>query len=363
MARKGENIYKRKDGRWEGRYIKGRHLNGSARFGYVYDRTFRGVRQKLQEKKYQYRFIVTASDVYKGTVAEWINEWLEGSIQRTVKRSTFASYRYKLTRYVCPYFEAVSLCQLSPEIVQDFVDSLEKKGLSGTTIRMIIQILKRSLRGALQRNYLRINPIQNIVYPTKAPKKIFALSEEEQVLLEEKARQHPKGLPILLSLHTGLRIGEISALKWSDIDLTKGEITVSRTLQRISLPSKNRNSTIMEGSAKSLSAHRVIPLNDRIWGILKEKKQTANSPYVVGSQNRFFEPRTITHQFKQILAQIQIKEIHFHQLRHTFATRLLEKGADIASVSALLGHQSAKMTLDIYIGSLMTQRKKWVNRL
>ncbi|KAF1297556.1 hypothetical protein BAU15_07545 [Enterococcus sp. JM4C] len=363
MARRGENIYKRKDGRWEGRYIIGHHPNGKARFGYIYDRTFREVRRKLREKKQQYQSIIPSSTEYQGTVTQWVQEWLQGSIRRNVKISTYTTYHYKMVHYVCPYFETISLSRLTTATVQGFVDYLSTLGLSATTIRTTIQILKRSLREAIKRNILLIDPFYEVIYPMKIQKKIFALTEEEQASLEKFASQHAKGFPIVLALHTGMRIGEISALKWTDIDLNKGEISVSRTLQRLSSSSLTNETTINEGPAKSPSAHRIIPLNDKIWGLLKEKQKTATSPYVVGHNQHFYEPRTITYQFKKILSKLKLRSIHFHQLRHTFATRLLEKGADIASVSALLGHHSAKLTLDVYIDSLMTQRKKWVNAL
>ncbi|KAF1295226.1 hypothetical protein BAU15_05615 [Enterococcus sp. JM4C] len=364
MARKGENIYKRKDGRWEGRYIKSRRIDRSPRFGYVYAQTFREVREKLLLKKQQYSYLTQMTKtIYQGSVTDWVYEWLEGSVTKTVKPSTYASYRHKLTSYVCPYFEEIPLHELTQATIQEFADSLHEKGLSVNTIKTVLQILKRSLREAIHREYLSIDPIHDIIYSEEAKKKITALSEVAQQRIEEEATHYAKGLPILIALHTGLRIGEISALKWRDVNLETGELTVTRTLQRIPC-AKTKNSTIVtEGVAKSGSAQRIIPLNQKIWTLLKEKKKQATSPYVVGYNNRFCEPRTINYQFKRILEKLDLASYRFHQLRHTFATRLLEKGADIASVSALLGHHSAKMTLDVYVDSLMTQRKKWVNQL
>ncbi|MGM0126236.1 hypothetical protein IGI37_003665 [Enterococcus sp. AZ194] len=364
MARKGENIYKRRDGRWEGRYIKNRRPDYSPQFGYVYAYTYREARQKLLEKKQKYSYLLASSkDTYQGSVAQWMKEWLGGPIIRSVKPSTYASYYHKLTHYACPYFEDIPLYQLRQETIQRFVDSLRDKGLSVSTTRTVVQIMKRSLREAITREYLTIDPIREIVYSPEAKKKITALPEKDQLLIEDEALRHPKGLAILLALHTGLRIGEISALKWVNVNLDKGELTVTNTLQRIPNPTNATGTIVTEGVAKSGAAQRVIPLNKKIWLVLLERKKQATSPYVIGEKNRFCEPRTITYHFKQILEKLPIENYRFHQLRHTFATRLLEKGADIASVSALLGHQSAKMTLDVYVDSLMTQRKKWVNQL
>ncbi|MGM0126302.1 hypothetical protein IGI37_003731 [Enterococcus sp. AZ194] len=363
MPRKGENIYKRRDGRWEGRFIKSRRLDGKINYGYVYDQTFREVRKKLLKKKQEYSSIVSNSAGYQGTVSNWIRDWLNGSIMRKVKPSTYASYQNKLTKYVAPYLENIPLYQLNHLKIQELVDGLSKRGLSTTTIKTTLQILKRCMREAIHRNYLSTDPFYEISYPTTLKKKISALTEAEQKIIEMEASKQKNGLPIVLALHTGMRIGEISALKWTDVNLEKREIVVSKTIQRIPFPHEARRTKIIEGLAKSTSAYRVIPLNAKIWEVLKNAKETATSEYVVGQHDHFFEPRALTYQFKKILSRIEFKNIHFHQLRHTFATRLLEKGADIASVSALLGHHSVKMTLDIYIDSLMAQRKKWVDQL
>lgn len=357
MARRGENIYKRKDGRWEGRYIKSRYPDNRIHYGYVYARTFREVREKLLEKKYTYQDMKHLPNKPQMTVYQWVRTWLNEELPTQVKPSTYASYHHKLTKYILPYFQQKPLYTVTQESLQQLIHQLIEKGLSVTTVQTSLRIFKRCLKTAIQQLLLPLDPFVNLHYPFQLKQKIRALSLKEQKQLEEQALRTEAGLPIVLALHTGLRIGEISALKWSDIDFKRRELTVTKTLQRIFSRTAPTKTELHEGYVKSQSAHRVIPLNKRIWSILRQQKQTHEGEYVVGKKATFSEPRLLTYHFKRILQKLSFPNIRFHQLRHTFATRLLEKGADIASVSALLGHQSVKMTLDTYTDSLMAQRK------
>lgn len=363
MARRGENIYKRKDGRWEGRYIKSRHPDKRIHYGYVYAYSFQEIKKKLLEMKYIYKNTKNKTIIVPCTVKDWIFDWLDKEIIFKVKPSTYSSYQYKLKKYVLPCLGELSVDKIRKYDIQKLVNKLSNDGLSVTTIRTVIQIFKLSLKKLFVSTDIQPNFFEEINYPFFFKKKIRSLSEVEQKKIEKKADTSETGLSVLLALHTGLRIGEISALKWEDINFDKKEITVKRTMQRIFSRSSMTKTEIYEGFAKSPAAHRTIPLNKRILTALNKKRIHNTSEYVVGKNDHYFEPRAITYQFKKIINFLNLPDIHFHQLRHTFATRLLEKGADIASVSALLGHNSVKMTLDVYTDSLMSQRKKWINRI
>lgn len=162
---------------------------------------------------------------------------------------------------------------------------------------------------------------------------------------------------ILLALYTGLRIGEISALRWQDVDLSEKNIQVRYTYQRISDVENNNKTTMHLGSVKSLSSQRTIPIaNDLLMILKKNYEENKNNCFVFQVKNRPMEPRLLTYHFHRMRKEAGLTTIHFHQLRHTFATRCLEAQGDIASISALLGHSSTKMTLDVYIDTLYEQR-------
>lgn len=362
MARRGENIYKRKDGRWEGRYIKGRTESGRIRYGYVYDRSFKKLRKKLLHCKNLYENNNILSNDFRGTVKEWLTQWFRELEYEPLKPATQASYQYKLTKYVLPYLGNKKLEKLTQEDVQGLVQQLKQIKLSVSSIRLVLQIMKRSLRNAFQASMI-VRLFDNVKLPKAAKTKVTALPENQQIKMEESLPEKEVELPVAIALNTGMRIGEICALKWEDVDFSAKEITVKRTLQRIPIQDAEQKTAVIEGPVKSESSLRKIPINSHLLSLLKRIVKEKKSPYVIGKKQRYTEPRALNYQFKKFMKKLQLGTIHFHQLRHTFATRLLEKGADVATVSALLGHHSAKMTLDIYVDSTKEQRIKWVNEL
>lgn len=357
MARRGENIYKRKDGRWEGRYIKGRKQNGKIIYGYVYHKKYSDVKQQLIQCKALHQDENKSTHVYTETVGCWIEDWLNTEVKKRVKSSTFASYQYKINHYVVPYIGDELLQKLSEKTLQNWVNLLIEQKLSSVTIRLIVQIFRMSIKHAQKRQVLLNDPTKNLFIPKTKKRKIHALSVKEQKKLETVASTTTKGASILISLYTGLRIGEISALKWSDIDFSRQVIYVQRTLQRIPL-SKNGNETqLVIQEAKTVGSERVVPFSKRLKLYLLDLKAKSKSLFVVATKTKALEPRSITYHFRKILENVGLTHLHFHQLRHTFATRALEIGGDIASISALLGHHSSKFTLDVYTDSLLHQRE------
>lgn len=362
MARRGENIYKRKDGRWEGRYIKGRTPEGKIRYGYVYDLFFKKLRKKLLYYKALYANQSLRADSFEGTLKEWLNQWFKELESEPIKLATQASYQYKLEHYVIPYLGNKKLAQLNQEDIQLLIKQLKQRKLSISSIRLVLQIFKRSLREAVDLTWLK-NLFDSLRLPKVARNKVTALPKKEQKKVEHSLLEKKVELPVMIALNTGMRIGEICALKWEDIDFSTKEIAVKRTLQRIPIKGGSCKTKVIEGSVKSESSLRVIPINPTLFALLKKAAIAKNSPYVIGRKQHYIEPRTLSYQFKKFIKNMELSNIHFHQLRHTFATRLLEIGADVATVSALLGHRSAKMTLDIYVDSTIEQRKKWINAL
>lgn len=359
MAKRGENIYKRKDSRWEGRYKKGYKADGTIHYGYLYGKSYREVKEKLYYYKLKYQEITQQNGHCVLSYEDWVCHWLNKR-RMVIKESTYATYFYKLKRYVFPIIGTCPLNQLTAEFIQHLIDQLNEQQLQASTIHVIYQIVKKSLVDALNDQKILQQPCFGIQLPKKQKKQILSLTEKEEKIIEEKAKQVPltRGLPIILALHTGLRIGEIAALKWADIDLKNRIIRISQSYQRIPLQKENQKTTLVFTSAKTRHSVRIIPIGRNLYKWLKKGAKKATSPYVCSTQERPREPRTITYYFHQILARCGLSSIHFHQLRHTFATRCIEANANIAAVSAILGHASTQMTLDVYTDANLVSRKK-----
>ncbi|MEO1770010.1 tyrosine-type recombinase/integrase [Candidatus Enterococcus ferrettii] len=360
MARRGENIYKRKDGRWEGRYIKGRKANGKIHYGYVYRRTFKKVREVLLKLKFNYQEIQANQGEYSGSVEDWLMYCIHQKKDQ-VKPSTLTTYQYKVEKYALPYIGEQPLRTLTKRTIQKWVEALEKSSLGSTTIHAVFKMIRRFLSQAFKEGYLKKDPCQEICLPAKVNKKVEPLTLQEQRKIEKVAAQEVNGAPVLLALQTGMRIGELAALQWQDIDFSANLIHVRHTYQRIL--TAGQGTELQLGRPKTRASERVIPLAGGVKKWLLSLKQEENQSFVFQVKEHPMEPRLITYHFKQICKKAGVQDCHFHKLRHTFATRLLEKQGTIAGISALLGHSSTQMTLDIYTGSDLTERRKMLNRL
>lgn len=366
VMRKGENIYKRKDGRWEGRYIKGKKESGKTQYGYVYGHSLQEVREKLYPMKIRYFNVLKMNGLSCMSVFEWGTRWL-AEIQMDVKPSTYASYYHKLTKYVFPLLGKQSLNELSQESGNRFVQELQEHSLKPSSIHVIFQVVNRMLNHAKNVGRLKFNPFSSVRLPKIKQEKIKALSVRQQRALEKVVltEQDQKGMPVMVSLYTGLRIGEISALKWKDIDFEQNVIHVEHTCQRIPLINGKKKTKLIFDSTKTIASTRIVPLGKRLKKLLLQYKisNDSNNVFVFSKNNTPTEPRLITYHFHKIREKAGLPMIHFHQLRHTFATRCLESHGDISTVSALLGHTSTQMTLDVYSDSLLEQRFRVIQLL
>lgn len=364
MARRGENIYKRKDGRWEGRYVKSRSKEGKIIFGYVYAKKYADIRKKLSLKKAEYAHGVDAQDLYKGTVADWMDYWLDYLMAKKIKASTYANYHGRLKKHINPYFEDTLLLDLTTTKVEAFIHHLISLGLSAKTTHCIVNILKSAIRKAVAEGLLLKDPCTSVILPRTKKASISALTKIEQERLEQVAWQEESCSPVVLSLYTGMRIGEISALRWQDIDFSANIISVEHTLQRIMVSEESQRRTkVIISQPKTSSSQRAIPLAKNLKSYLLEKKKLSTSEFVISCGSGYAEPRLINYRFKKLLHAAKVESVNFHALRHTFATRCVEEGVDIATLSKLLGHTSIKLTLDTYTDSMWENRQKAVSLL
>ena len=366
MARHGENIYKRKDGRYEGRYVIGKTITGKTRFGYIYGHQYAEVKKKLVLKKAEQTMSVPAANGNcRSTVGEWLSYWMENELLGSVKASSYQTYTNLLNRYLLPNIGDVCLCAVTPSIINEFVECLEGAGIARSTVKSAYRLLAAAMRYALDEGMILKNPCRNIRIQRPEQTEQRVLTRTEQEMLRSSASD--SDLPTILSLYTGMRLGEACALKWSDIDWEKKTITVRRTVQRIMRGEKSESgmkTMLMIGTPKSLRSHRVIPVPDFILEQLKKLMRPGISDsYIFSVSPRAADPRTIQRRFKRFMEKLGISGVHFHTLRHSFATRLLELGVDIKTVSVLLGHGSVKTTLDFYAHSLIDQQRAAMNLL
>jgi len=362
-VRKGENIYLRKDRRWEGRYPKGRKTNGRIKYGYIYGKSYTEVRQKLYPKKIYYHSLQKVHGTSAETVEEWTAEWLS-DVQEEVKPSTFASYYYKVTKYILPVIKDVPLNELSIENGKELLRELQTK-LTKSTIQVIFRILNKCLNYAKKCGKLLSNPLSELRLPKSKNRKVNALSLSEQKRVMTVASKEKKGygIPTLLALHSGLRIGEIAALQWSDIDFDTNLINVNQTYQRIGTLETHHKTQLVLTDSKTEASERVVPIGPTLRKLLLEHRKCSKGSFVFSTNGQPCEPRLLTYHFHRIRLKANLPKIHFHQLRHTFATRCLEANKDVSSVSALLGHASTQMTLDTYVDAMLEQRYQVISEM
>lgn len=361
--RKGENIYLRKDGRWEGRYPKGRKLNGRIKYGYVYGKSYTEVKQALYPLRIRYQSLQEIQGVSTGTFSEWASEWLN-EVREDVKPSTLSSYYYKLTKYIFPLIKDIPLNELTLETGKTILVELQKQ-LARSTVQVIFRIVNKCLNRAKKGGKLHTNPFSELKIPKTKQKKIRALtlSEQKKVMKVAAKEKKGRGIPALLALYSGMRIGEIAALKWTDIDFETNLISVHHTYQRIPTGQSMKKTQLILADSKTEASVRVIPMGRTLRKLLLQHRKHSKGGFVFSTKGQPCEPRLLTYHFHRIRLKAGLIQIHFHQLRHTFATRCLEAKTDISSVSALLGHASTQMTLDTYVDAMMEQRVQVINEL
>ena len=297
--------------------------------------------------------------------AEWMFHWMESEVLGRVKTSSYQTYRRQLTHVLAALGDC-PLPELTPALIHDFIEGLQASGLAASTVHGVYRLLASAMRFALDEGVIAKNPCRKLRFQRgeNAEQRALSRGEQEELRL---AASRDKDLPALLSLYTGMRLGEVCALKWADIDWEKGTITVRRTVQRVArtTPGESGGKTLlMIGTPKSSRSHRTLPVPgfvlERLRGLMEKGRP---SEYVFSLSGNAADPRTIQRRFQRLMQKLGMSNAHFHTLRHSFATRLLELGVDIKTVSTLLGHGSAKTTLDFYAHSLLEHQRAAIERL
>lgn len=370
MPKKGENIYKRKDGRWEGRYIKSRDISGKINYGYVYARTYRDVKAKLQESILHSNQVITApsrkSELFSELAAEWFS-----NIRPHIKESTQNKYLNLLESYILPAYGNKRLEQISYDFIREYCEiwlsSGGKKGtgLSSKTVSDILTVIRSILKFAVQKGK-RIACDGSSIHLKHVSKPMRILSKTEQDKLYQNlyADSDSRSLGILICLFTGLRVGEVCALRWEDVSFSDQALYVHSTLQRIQdKTNREKKTKIVITTPKSLCSIRTIPIPETLLNILMSHKISSIGYLLTNSETKFIEPRSMQKKFKQVLEESGIAPANFHSLRHTFATRCIELGFDVKSLSEILGHSNVNITLNLYVHPTFELKKENMQKI
>ncbi len=334
-----KNIYKRKDGRYEGRYIKDLDFYGRAIYGYIYSKRYMEVKDKLEKLNSSNGGIKINSNM---KLSEWLRIWLD--MQCGLKPTTLRVYKSYINNNINPRIGDFTLKSINSDLIQSFVNKLT---LCPSTVKSIYTILKSSLNAADDRGLL-ICPRSKIKLPKRELSETKVLTKKEQQCLENSLTDN-SDIGILISLYTGLRIGEICALRWSDISFDRGMLYVNGTQTRTS-------DGVFITSPKSKTSKRIIPIPPFLLSKLKQLPK--KNEFVISHNNKHYDVRTYRRHFKTVLKKSNLPDMKFHSLRHTFATRALEIGMDYKTLSEILGHSSVAITLDLYAHSLNEHKKK-----
>ncbi len=352
MPRRGENIYKRKDGRWEGRYPVGFRPDGKRRYRSVYGSSYQAVREKLIRLKSAPRPSVMP---HNKTVGALLSEWIR-AIQSTVKESTFANYEMKIRKHLLPAFGGLRCDLLSVREISGFIEQKQREGLSAKYIADMVVLLKSAFKYAA-RVFGMPNPLQYAVLPKsdRTEKPLLTATQQKTLLSYLLHNPDSTAAGILCSLCLGLRIGEVCGLKASDLDLENRTLTVRRTVQRISSANGKCRTKLIETAPKSRSALRMIPIPQFLADMLQH---CCGDPahYVISGCGQVTEPRTMQYRFRAVLKKAGLPSVNYHSLRHIFATNCLQAGFDVKTLSEILGHASPETTLNRYVHTSMARK-------
>lgn len=303
-------------------------------------------------------------------IAKWLNmKTNEGR----VKAVTLQSYERQVKLHINPILGHYSVTSVSKEVVQNFIDILIKeKGLNPTTARNIYGRLSEIMQYAVKEGMIKSNPCSLILLPKGKNKAGKSLTPEEQASLSEvlKLQRSPQNMAIQLALYSGLRISEITALRWKDIDFKKGFIYVQHSFKRISVDGRNQKTFLHLGTPKSKSSVRSVPMTEQIKFYLEEYYKTLNNlqvqveSFVVCKKNgSFYDVRAVQRHFSKLCHLAGIEHCHFHDLRHTFATNAKESGIDIQLISEILGHAHIATTMNIYLHPSDAYKKEEIKKM
>lgn len=301
--------------------------------------------------------------------SNWLDIWLDKYIKITVKIKTYDYYKRLINTHIKPALGKYDLNELSASVLQDFViNKLEsgnlvtRNALAKGSVINITKLVKQSICCANLLDITSINNSNKIKMPANPSTKITAFEKQEQSVIEKYCLTSKKNnyIGIILCLYTGIRIGELLALTWDDIDFKNRFMSISKTAYELK---QNGKLKICVDTPKTKTSNRIIPLSTTILKLLKEKHKQSSSNYVITTKsNTMVGTRSYQKTFERILNKLNLPHKNFHSLRHTFATRAIEFGMDIKTLSDILGHKNPAITLQRYAHSLTAHKVEIMNK-
>lgn len=293
---------------------------------------------------------------------EWLNEWLVIWVKPMVKERTFKKYQDTVRLQILPQLGGFNLEDLTAPVLQKFTAELAKK-YAPNTVSGVVAVLKSSLvcaqtAGLIERQF------SDCIKIPRAPERdmgCFTCAEQRKIERYVISSGKPKLFGIIICLYTGLRVGELVALEWSDINLENGTLTVAKSCR----DSWNDDGYVkLFDTPKTEHSRRIIPVPVQLLPYLRDLKKHAESKFVIcGSGGKEISVRSYQRTFELILMGLEIPHRGFHSLRHTFATRAIETGMDVKSLSRILGHKNSTITLNRYVHTFMEHQNHMMNRL
>jgi len=373
--RRGNNegsITKRKDGRWQGYVIVGYNIaTGKPKKKYFYSNLRKEVQRKIEDTREKVK-TQTYRDTTKITVAEWFTTWLHDYMKTSLRKTTWDSYRYQVDGHIVPNLGHLRLIELQTNHLQRLYNEklisgrLDNRdgGLSPKSVRYIHTVIHSCLEQARKENKIIINPASAVKLPKYVKPEIGYMNTDEIRQFLAYAKESKFFTAFYLALTTGMRRGEILAIRWQDVDLVNNKVSVNQSLVRV------KEGGLIFQEPKTKLAKRTINISKHLSELLHEQKEKQSDFIKVEGDNYKSElnlvfcnnlgepicPRNFTRQFERLIIKAGVKKIPFHAVRHTFATICLQEKVDIKTIQENLGHHSSSFTMDVY--SSVTDKMK-----
>lgn len=371
------SICKRKDGTWQGAVTIGRDRNGKQKRKYFYGKTRNEVSKKLNmviNELNNRTFIDNSTNL---TMRMWLHTWLWEYKKNSIKPKTFEQYETILRIYAMPTIGDIKVLNLKPEHLQKIYNNMYENGISARTVHILNTVLHGALKQAVKNNLASRNVTEAVSLPKAKTKEMRVLTLEEQKKFMKVLSADRMGNMYLFGLFTGLRRGELLALKWSDIDTERNVIRVERALSRVKDYGDTPNKTkLVVEEPKTAKSKRIIPIFDYLKEILDRQKQQQikdkENSYGMYEENdiifatelgKMIDPGNFSRKFYKLIREAGLPHANPHCLRHTFATRGMESGIDLKTMQELLGHSSILVTGDTYTHVLLDKKRNEINKL